>query len=102
MNSSPGFLESLMDFSFTAFVTSRIIKLLYGLSIAGVGLLVLILIITGFSMSTLAGIVMLLFVAPLVFIVSVIYARVLLEIVIVIFRISEHSAEIAANTRKAI
>ena len=99
MNTSPGFIDSLMDFSFSAFVTSKIIKLLYGLSIAGAGLLSLILIITGFSMSALAGIVLLLFVAPLVFIISVIYSRVLLEIVIVIFRISEHSAEIAASTR---
>lgn len=100
MNTSAGFIESLMDFSFTSFVTSKIIKLLYGLSIVSAGVLGLILIIAGFGMSALAGIVMLLIVAPLVFIISVIYSRVLLEIVIVIFRISEHSTEIAANTRK--
>jgi len=100
VNTSAGFIESLMDFSFTSFVTSKIIKLLYGLSIVSAGVLGLILIIAGFGMSALAGIVMLLIVAPLVFIISVIYSRVLLEIVIVIFRISEHSTEIAANTRK--
>jgi hypothetical protein len=90
-----------MDFSFTSFVTSKIIKLLYGLSIVGAGVLGLILIIAGFGMSTLTGLLMLLIVAPLVVIVSIIYSRVLLEIVIVIFRVSEHSAEIAANTRKS-
>lgn len=101
MNTSTGFIDSLMDFSFTSFVTSKIIKLLYGLSIGGAGVLSLILIVTGFGMSTLVGFVMLFIGAPLLFIISVIYSRVLLEIVIVIFRVSEHSAEIAANTRKS-
>jgi hypothetical protein len=102
VNTSASFIDSLMDFSFTAFVTSKIIRLLYGLSIVGAALMGLILVVFGFSVSWLAGIVMLLFVAPLVFIISVIYSRVLLEIIIVIFRISEHAAEIAANTRRPV
>ncbi len=100
MNPSTSFIESLMDFSFTAFVTSKIIKLLYGLSIVGAALVGLVLIVGAFVTSTLAGIFTLLVIAPLVFAIVVIYSRVLLEIIIVVFRISEHAAEIAANTRK--
>jgi hypothetical protein len=100
MDQSKGFFESLFDLTFTAFVTSKLIKLLYLLSIAGAALVSLFLIIFGFTVSTTAGVIMLLIGAPLLFLLSVIYARVLLEIVIVIFRISEHAAEIAEQGRK--
>lgn len=100
MGSSSGFLESLFDFSFTTFITTKLIKVLYGLWIAGAGLTALFLIIAGFRASSGVGIVMLLFVAPLVFLLSVIYARVLLELIIVVFRIAEHAAEIAAQGRR--
>jgi hypothetical protein len=100
VNTSTSFVESLMDFSFTSFVTSKIIKLLYGLSILGAGLTAVIMIVCAFAMSALAGIFTLVIVAPLAFAIIVIYSRVLLEIIIVVFRISEHAAEIAANTRK--
>lgn len=100
MNTSTSFVESLLDFSFTSFVTSKIIKLLYGLSILGAGLTAVIMIVCAFAMSALAGIFTLVIVAPLAFAIIVVYSRVLLEIIIVVFRISEHAAEIAANTRK--
>lgn len=99
MDQAKGFLGSLLDLSFTSLITSKIIKLLYILSIVGAGLAALSLIATSFAASTMAGLFTLLIVAPLVFLVSVIYARVLLEIVIVIFRISEHTAEIAEQGR---
>jgi hypothetical protein len=100
VNTSTSFVESLLDFSFTSFVTSKIIKLLYGLSILGAGLTAVIMIVCAFAMSALAGIFTLVIVAPLAFAIIVVYSRVLLEIIIVVFRISEHAAEIAANTRK--
>jgi hypothetical protein len=100
VNTSTSFVESLLDFSFTSFVTSKIIKLLYGLSILGAGLTAVIMIVCAFAMSALAGIFTLIIVAPLAFAIIVVYSRVLLEIIIVVFRISEHAAEIAANTRK--
>jgi hypothetical protein len=40
-------------------------------------------------------------VAPLVFLATVIYARVLLEIMIMVFRMAEHLAEIARQGRRA-
>lgn len=95
-----GFFQALFDFSFTEFVTSKIIKLLYGLSILFAGIIALTIIIVGFSAHAGAGILALLIFAPLIFLVSVIYSRVLLEIIIVVFRISENTAEIAQNTKR--
>jgi hypothetical protein len=99
MEQAKGFFESLFDFSFTAFITSKIIKFLYGLSIAGAALVSLFIIVLGFNISTTTGVLALIIGAPLFFLLCVIYARVLLEIVIVIFRISEHAAEIAQKGR---
>ena len=102
-----GFFKALFDFSFTEFVTSKIIKLLYGLSILSSGIFGLFLLIffllAGFRQSAGAGILALFIGTPicfLIFLVLVIYARVLLEIIIVVFRISEHTAEIAQNTKR--
>jgi len=94
-----GFFQALFDFSFTEFVTTKIIKLLYGLTLFFAGITALILIIIGFSAHPGVGIVTLLILAPLLFFISVIYGRVLLEIIIVIFRIAEHMAEIAQQGR---
>jgi hypothetical protein len=97
-----GFFSALFDFSFTEFVTSKIIKLLYGLSILFSGIFALILLIfflvVGFNASVAVGILALIIGTPLcflIFLVMVIYSRVVLEIIIVIFRIAEHTAEIA-------
>jgi hypothetical protein len=73
---------------------------LYGLSILLAAILALILIVVGFSAHPAAGIIALLIVAPLLFLISVIYSRVFLEIIIVIFRISENTSEVVKNTRK--
>jgi len=97
-----GFFGTLFDFSFTEFVTSKIIKFLYGLSIlcSGIAALILLIIVLvgGFKQSASAGILALLFMTPfsiLLFLILVVYGRVFLEIIIVIFRIAEHTAEIA-------
>lgn len=94
MEQTKSFVESLFDFSFTVFVTSKIIKLLYILSIVGAAIASLFLITLGFTVSTVIGVLMLLIGAPLVFLLCVTYARVFLEIMIVIFRISEHTAQV--------
>ena len=94
-----GFFESLFDFSFTSLVTTKLIKVLYGLSIAFLALGSLFFVIIGFSFSSTAGVLTLLFWAPLLFLLGVCYTRVMLEIMIVIFRIAEHTAEIAQQGR---
>jgi hypothetical protein len=83
------FLQALFDFSFTHFFTPRIIKVLYGLSIFSAGLIAVLFIIFGFSVSTGFGIFALLVGAPLIFLVSVICSRICTELMVAIFRIAE-------------
>jgi Domain of unknown function (DUF4282) len=92
-----GFFESLFDFSFTSLVTTKLIKVLYGLSIAVLALGSLFFAMIGFSVSPTAGAFMLIFGAPLFFLLGVCYTRVMLEIMIVVFRIAEHTAERGAR-----
>jgi uncharacterized membrane protein len=83
------FLSSLFDYSFSTFITSRIIKVLYILTTIVVAFWTLALILYGFRASTGFGIVMLLVGGPIFFLISMIYARVVLELIMVIFRIHE-------------
>jgi hypothetical protein len=95
-----GLLSSLFDLSFTTFITSKLIKVLYAMAIAFAALVATALLVSGFSQGALVGLLMLV-VAPVVFLATVIYARVLLEIMIVVFRMAEHLAEIARQGRRA-
>jgi Domain of unknown function (DUF4282) len=94
-----GLLSSLFDLSFTTFITSKLIKVVYALAIAFAALVAAALLVSGFSQGTLVGLLMLI-VAPIVFLAIVIYARVILEIMIVVFRMAEHLAEIAQQGRR--
>jgi len=97
MEQGAGFFASLFDFSFTEFITTKLIKFLYGLGMLLGALMALALIIGGFAQSAIVGILFLVL-SPLVFLLYVIGARVWLELVIVVFRVAEHTAEIAKNT----
>jgi hypothetical protein len=89
-----GFFASLFDFSFSVFITSRIIKVLYVLSTILLALWTLALILLAFRSSTGFGIVMLVVGGPLFFVITQIYVRVVLELIMVIFRIHEDVDEI--------
>jgi hypothetical protein len=82
-----GFFASLFDYSFSAFITPKIIKLLYVLSTIAVALWTVIVILWGFRQSTGLGILMLVILGPIFFVITMIYVRVLLELLIVFFRI---------------
>ena len=99
MDGRMGFVKALFDFSFTEFVTTKILKILYGILIFFAGLGALGIIVSGFYQSAGRGIVMLI-ISPLLFLLYVIVARVWLEIVIVIFRIAEHTGDIAKQVKK--
>ncbi|OGL43944.1 MAG: hypothetical protein A2161_09890 [Candidatus Schekmanbacteria bacterium RBG_13_48_7] len=99
MNEDNGFFASLMDFSFKEFITTRIVKFLYFIAILFAALVSLGLIVRGFSLSMVRGILFLI-ISPLIFIVYVILARVWLEIVIVIFRIAENTSLMVKNNQK--
>jgi hypothetical protein len=106
-----GFFEALFDLSFRHFVTGRVVSFLYVISLVFVVLnalfsAVYLSILLGAFLSAVAdspalawvaGILMFLIVAPLFLLVSVVYVRVLLEIVVVLFRISDNTAEAARH-----
>ena len=87
-----GFFASLFDISFTSFVTVRIIKVIYVITLVLIGLAALVFIVAAFADSVGAGVFVLVILAPVVSLLYVIYTRVLLEIVIAIFRIAENTA----------
>jgi hypothetical protein len=90
----------LFDLSFTNFITPKLIKVLFVISIVLAGLGALAVVGSAFMSSAIAGIFALLIVAPILFLFYVIYARVMMEVLIVIFRGSEHLAEIAKQGRR--
>ena len=86
-----GFLSALFDFSFTSFITTKIIKLLYVISMAVAAVAAFALIAAGFNVNNMAGFGALLL-APIAFLLVVAYSRVGLELVMVFFRIEENTA----------
>ncbi|WP_116245096.1 DUF4282 domain-containing protein [Nocardiopsis sp. FIRDI 009] len=89
--SGKGFFGALFDFSFRDFVTPKIIKVLFVLWLVLIGLFTLVGVISSFAMmgeEPLVGIVML-FGSLLIGAIYVLLSRVGLEILIVVFRISE-------------
>jgi hypothetical protein len=94
VNDPKGFFNSLFDFSFKSLITSRLITVLYVLAVVLIGIYSLFLLAAGFSRGAMIGVVALIAV-PLFFLLSVIYTRVILEVLIVIFRIHENLAAMA-------
>jgi hypothetical protein len=94
MEEAKGFFGALFDFSFTEFVTTKIIKVLFALAIIGSAIAAIAYIAMSFSASSGLGVVVLLL-SPAIFILYVILARVWLEVIIVLFRIAEHVSDIA-------
>ena len=94
-----GFFAALFDQSFSEFVTTKLIKLLYAISLGFSALLLVAAVVVLFMQSVGAGVVGLLL-APIVFVLSALMTRVWTELLIVIFRIAENSTEIV-NQNKA-
>ena len=97
-----GFFGSLFDISFSSFITTKIIKVLYVLSLIVIGLFALGLVISAFADSAALGIVVLVIVAPLGALLYAIYTRVVLEVLIAIFRIMESNFELVRLQRSAL
>jgi ribosomal protein L40E len=84
-----GFFRSLFDISFTSFITTKIIKLVYVVTLVVVALVAVIAVIGAFRAKTALGIATLLVFAPLGALIWLIYARLVLELMIQGFRITE-------------
>lgn len=93
-----GFLRALFDFSFSQFITTRLVRLLYGIGVLIAVVVTLGSIVGGFNEGAGTGIVTLIL-APLIFLLVVILARVQLEIIIVVFRIAEYLRDMAGQRR---
>ncbi len=94
-----GGLATIFDLSFTEFVTTRVIKVLYVIGILFSGLFALAIIIGGFSEGAAKGILGLI-IGPIVFLVYVLLARIWCEMIIVVFRIADNTSKIVAGTEK--
>jgi len=86
---SRGFLSALFDFSFTSFVTTRIIKVLYVLILVLVSLVALVYTIIAFRLSMGFGLLVLVIGDPLYIIIVMAFWRLVLEAFVVVFRIAE-------------
>jgi Domain of unknown function (DUF4282) len=84
-----GFINSLFDFSFTSFVTPKVIRILYALIMIGVGLGVLFFVILAFRLNAVLGAISLLILGPVYFLVTMAFYRLVLEFFMVTFRIYE-------------
>lgn len=93
------FLSRLFDFSFTEFITTSVIKILFITAIVFSAIWAIVIFVSGIQ-AGLASAVLSIIAAPVVFFVGVLQARVWLEIVVVLFRICENTTKMA-GTEKA-
>ena len=89
-----GFLASLFDTSFSSLVTTKVIKLIYILSMLVIGLLALAFVVGAFRASAGFGLLTLLVLAPVGSLIYLTYTRMFLEFVIALFRIMENTHEL--------
>jgi hypothetical protein len=95
-----GFVRVLFNLSFAEFVTTRIIQGLYVAGMVLAAIVTLVLIVMGFNDGAGTGFVALIL-SPVVFLLLVLWARLVSEYTIVLFRISENTSRIYEQNRKA-
>ena len=84
-----GFIGTLFDFSFSEFITTKVIKVLLGLAMLFNAVLTISLIVSSFFADGLVGTIVLIL-SPLLYLVLMLFSRIYLELIIVIFRIAEN------------
>jgi cellulose synthase/poly-beta-1,6-N-acetylglucosamine synthase-like glycosyltransferase len=93
-----GFFAALFDFSLSAYVTLKFLKLLYVVVVIVVGLTTLAFFV-GFLAKGGAYVVVAIIAVPIVGLVYLILARIYIELVSVIFRIAENTTIMASALR---
>jgi len=96
-NVALNFLKSLFDPSFSEFLTLRLVGIVYSVAIVAGALTALAKIIDAFVSEFQSGLLALI-VSPITFVISILVLRVILETVVVAFRIADNTAQIARNT----
>ncbi len=94
-----GFFGRLFDFSFAEWVTPSVISVIYGIYVAAAALVALFILLGGIASGGGAAVGALI-AAPLGFLLYVLFARMMLEVVAVIFRIARLAESIEENTRR--
>ncbi|HEY1508469.1 MAG TPA: DUF4282 domain-containing protein [Solirubrobacteraceae bacterium] len=97
-----GFFSALFDLSFSTLVTTRVIKFIYVITLIVIGLAALFFVVAAFAQSAALGVLTLIVIAPVLSLLYVIYARVLLEVIIALFRLVEYNRELVALKRRQL
>ena len=85
-----GFFGALFDISFSSFITPKIISVLFVIFMILSGLAALVMIITGFMGGIVNGLVAVVL-SPIVVFLYILFARIWLELVVVMFKIAENT-----------
>ena len=94
---SPPGMGALFDLSFTRFLTVSVIKVIYILGIVLLALGWLIFVIGGFSQGFMYGVLGIIF-GTILALIELLFLRVWLELIVVIFRIGENTSAMARAT----
>lgn len=92
-------IACLFDFSFSRFVAIKVIKVLYVLAFVAAAVVYLTMVVGAFAAGTSTGLLTLVVIGPLVAFLIILWARVTLEVLIVLFRIADHTRDIAESRR---
>lgn len=84
-----GFFKSLFDFSFSSFVTPRLVRVLYAISLVVIVLIYLGIALALFGANSGSGLAWLVIGGPIAALLYAIFYRVLFELIVVVFRIYE-------------
>ena len=95
MSSQPSFFGSLFDFSFSRFITLRLVKFLYIISVISLVLVMIGVIIAGFT-EAVSGVEVVGYIVlgPVLSFLYLLAIRIWFELVVVVFRIGETATEI--------
>ncbi len=96
MEEPKGLIKSIFDFSFSEFVTPKVIKFLLGLFMVLNGIWVIVMIVGAFAGGAGTGILVLIL-SPAIYLLIMLLTRVYLELVLVAFKIVEHLGVIRKN-----
>lgn len=87
------FFSTLFDFSFSRFIATKVIGLLYGLAMLSTGVVLLGLIASGFSSGFLAGLGSLI-AAPIAALIYLLFIRICLEALVAGIKTAENTSKI--------
>jgi hypothetical protein len=93
-----GFLEALFDFTFSQFVTVKLVRVLYVLMLIVAVFAAVVIVVSLFSQGLLYGLFSILL-APLGFLLVMVVSRVWLEMMIVLFRVADYLREINSKVK---